>query len=128
MVGKINGERYRKILKQRFLKNGFDGLVEKEILELFLSYAIPRQDIRGVSELLFDNYGNFKEILDAPIKELVAFPCLDVNSSILLKAARDFPDFYIKRVAQIENKEELLLGSLEPEHFFLLKQKTSNGV
>ena len=96
-------ERYRKLLKQRYLNNGLDGLVEKEILELLLTYAIPRQDVRSVSESLLNNYGNFKGILDAPIRELVAFPHLDVNSSILLKTAGDFPDFYLRRILSVDD-------------------------
>jgi DNA repair protein RadC len=87
-------KRYRKFLKQRFLLEGLKG--EDEILELLLIYGMPRRDIRPIAKSLLKEYGCFKHVLNAPLPELVAFPGMDVHSSILLKAARDLPKIYLK--------------------------------
>lgn len=89
-------QRHRKSLKLRFLEEGLGGFVDSEVLELLLAYAMPRRDVRALARSLLEEFGNFKDVLDAPIKELVAFPGMDVHSAILLKTARDFPEFYLK--------------------------------
>jgi DNA repair protein RadC len=90
----FQSQRYRKSLKQRFLKEGLDGFVEDEVLELLLVYAMPNCDVRPTAKLLLRVFGDFRGVLDAPMKELVAFPGMDVDTSILLKVARDFPGVF----------------------------------
>jgi DNA repair protein RadC len=97
-------ERYRKFLKQRFLLEGLER--EEEILELLLIYGMPRRDIRPIAQSLLEEYGCFKQVLNAPFPELVAFPGMDVHSSILLKAARDLPKLYLEHISRIMPTEE----------------------
>jgi DNA repair protein RadC len=61
-----------------------------------LIYAKPTGDVRPIARALMENYGGISGILDADIRELVSFPGMDANSAILIKMAKDYPDFYLK--------------------------------
>jgi len=37
---------HRKRLREQFQKNGVEGMHDYEILELLLTYAIPRKDVK----------------------------------------------------------------------------------
>jgi DNA repair protein RadC len=102
----FQSQRYRKFLKQRFIEGGLDGFVDDEVLELLLVYAMARRDIRPLAKSLLRTFGDFKGVLDAPIKELVAFPGMDVHAAVLIKAARDFPEFYAKVISKPCGEEE----------------------
>jgi DNA repair protein RadC len=92
----FQSQRYRKSLKQKFIKEGFDGFADEEVLELMLIYSIPGCDIRPLAKSLLRVFGDFMGVLDAPMKELVAFPGMDLHTAIMLKAAQVFPEFYSK--------------------------------
>lgn len=87
---------YRKKLKERFLMIGLKGFVDAEVLELMLIYAKPTGDVRPVARALLENYGGISGILNTDIRELISFPGMDANSAILIKMAKDYPDFYLK--------------------------------
>jgi hypothetical protein len=70
---RFQGQRYRKFPKQRFITEKLEGFAD---------------DIRPPAK---SGFGDFRGVLNAPIKELAAFPGMDVHSSLLLKAARYFP-------------------------------------
>jgi len=83
--------RHRKVLKERFIREGLDGLVDSEVIELLLFYSMPKQDTRPVARTLLESFGDLQGVVEAPFGELVALPGMDVHSSILIKAAWDFP-------------------------------------
>lgn len=49
-------EGYRNRLRQRFLNSGFEGFHDYEILELLLTYAIPRKDTKPVAKALITRF------------------------------------------------------------------------
>ena len=56
---------HRKRLRERFLKTGFDGLQDYEALELLLTYALPRKDVKPLAKTLIARCGRFQGGLDA---------------------------------------------------------------
>ena len=91
---------YRKKLKERFLLIGLKGFLDTEVLELMLIYAKPSGDVRPVARALLEKYGGIRAIMNAGIKELISFPGMDANAAILIKMAKDYPDFYLKERVQ----------------------------
>ena len=62
---------HRKRLRQRFLKTGISGLAEYEMVELLLTLAIPRSDVKGPAKELLGRFGDLRGILDAPSERLM---------------------------------------------------------
>ena len=52
-MGLHDGHRQRK--RERFLKQGADGLADHEVLELLLYYAIPRRDTNELAHRLIQH-------------------------------------------------------------------------
>ncbi len=74
---------HRERLRQKFT----DGtLVDYELLELLLCYAIPRRDVRKLAHQLMAEYGGMYQILTAPIESLAAQPGMGHTSAVFIKA------------------------------------------
>ena len=59
---------HRARLRQKFL----DGkLSDYELLELLLTYAIPRRDVRVLARQLCKKYGSVIQVLEAPVESLL---------------------------------------------------------
>ncbi len=61
---------HRQRLRERFLKSGLDGFADYEVIELLLTLAVPRSDVKQPAKALIARFGNLRGILDAPIEEL----------------------------------------------------------
>ena len=73
---------HRARLRKKFL----DGqLAEYEILELLLTYAIPRRDVRVLSRQLYKKYGNIQNLLSAPLESLVENEGIKENTATFFK-------------------------------------------
>ncbi len=55
-------------LRKKFLAG---QMAEYEMLELLLTYAIPRRDVRTLSRQLYKKYGNLHRLLSAPSDSLM---------------------------------------------------------
>lgn len=75
---------HRQRLRDKFVTG---DLADYELLELLLSYAIPRRDLRKVAHRLMETYGGIYQILCAPLESLQAVYGMGQNSAILFKAA-----------------------------------------
>ncbi len=63
---------HRKRLRTRFLSGGADALPDYELLELLLFRAIPRQDVKPLAHKLIEIFGDFNNVVSAPIARLNA--------------------------------------------------------
>ncbi|HXH09457.1 MAG TPA: UPF0758 domain-containing protein [Alphaproteobacteria bacterium] len=61
---------HRQRLRERFLKSGLEGFADYEVVELLLTLAIPRSDVKDSAKDLIARFGSLRGILDAPIEEL----------------------------------------------------------
>lgn len=71
-VNRPHYQGHRQRLRRRFIKNGLDGFADYEVMELLLTLAIPRADVKQPAKALIARFGNLRGILDAPIEELQA--------------------------------------------------------
>jgi DNA repair protein RadC len=72
--------------RERLRKNFLDGnLAKYEVLELLLSYAIPRRDVRPLARMLFKKFGGMYPILSASIDDLCKVPGMGRNTAIFIK-------------------------------------------
>lgn len=63
-------EGHRARLKDRFASLGADGLADYELLELLLTYAIPRRDVKPIAKALILRFGSLAQVFEAEKKEL----------------------------------------------------------
>jgi DNA repair protein RadC len=84
------------LLKEKFAKVGLEDFFDREVLELLFSYSRPGKRNDGLIESLLEQYGNFKNIIDASLKELIAHPGMDGHTAILLRLLKEGSEFYLK--------------------------------
>ncbi|HOX23356.1 MAG TPA: JAB domain-containing protein, partial [Elusimicrobiales bacterium] len=63
-------EGHRARIKSRFRNNGLDGFLDHEVLELLLTYAIPRRDTKSIAWSLLKRYGSLSAAMDKNAEEL----------------------------------------------------------
>lgn len=73
---------HRNRLREKFVNN---HLADYEKLELLLSYAIPRRDVRPLARGLVKHFGGVYQVLSAPIDDLIAFDGIGRNTAIFIK-------------------------------------------
>ena len=61
---------HRQRIKEKYEKSGIAGWLDYEVIELALSYAIPRKDTKPVAKDLLARFKSLNAVLDADIKEL----------------------------------------------------------
>ena len=88
---------HRRRLRERFLNAGLKGLADYEVVELFLTLAIPRADVKQPAKELIDRFGNLRGILDAPVEELRAVSGLGTVTPVALKIIRAAATLYLQQ-------------------------------
>jgi len=87
---------HRARLRERFRKTGFEGFQDYEALELLLTYAVPRRDVKPLAKRLIKRYGSMQEVFDAPFEELRQEDGLTENSATYLKMLKDCAALYLR--------------------------------
>ena len=136
---------HRERIKEKFLKNGIDSFAEYEILELLLTYCIPRKDTKPIAKELLNKFKSLDNIFKADFDKLSAIDGLGKNSIVFLKLIGDLPSIIYKdelknkklvdkETLKISNKDILLkylrnkIGYEEIEKFYVLYLSSSNEV
>jgi DNA repair protein RadC len=115
----VNGEKpsyhgHRQRLRDRFVKDGFKGFAPHEVMELLLTLAIPRRDVKQAAHKLMNRFGSVRGVLDAPVSELKEIPGLNQVAPVALKIIREAADFYLQQKAE----EQVSLSTPEALHDF----------
>lgn len=105
-------EGHRRRLRERFLKTRFDGLQDYEILELLLTFAIARRDVKPLAREAIRHFGSLTELLDAGGSELLEVPGIGANSVILIKLVREIVNYYLeqplRRCEILKNRDAMI--------------------
>ena len=118
---------HRQRLKEKYLTCGLEGFHDYEIMELLLTYGIPRKDVKEPAKELLKRFGGLKGILDAGIDELREVRGLNAHTAVLVKLVKDIGAVYLLQKAQerpqISCTAELIdfcktaMGALKDEEF-----------
>lgn len=118
---------HRERLRQKFLE---DKLTDYELLELLLSYAIPRRDVRPLARSMIKEFGGLYQILTASYDRLLKHSGLGKNTVIFIKAIQSFmlkgykscmdnrPIFHDESI--LHNYCKLMLSGKTTEEFHIL--------
>ncbi len=91
---------HRRRLRERFEKSGLEGFADYEVVELLLTLAIPRSDVKQPAKDLIARFGNLRGILDAPLSELRAVRGLGEVAPVALRIIRAAADLYLQQRAE----------------------------
>lgn len=132
----MNGHRER--LRRQFLSAGLDSFADHQILELILTYAISRQDVKPQAKLLLKRFGSIQNVLRASLEDLAEVDGIGEKSAILIKLFNDVPSAVGKRkntgVKRLSSKcvsidyVSNLLSDLNEEQIIMITLKSSNEI
>jgi DNA repair protein RadC len=118
---------HRQRLRDRFLKNGLESLPDYEAIELLLTLAIPRKDVKVPAKLAVERFGTFQKVLDAPLEELQKIPGFGSVAPVALRIIREAANRYLQQKSResfsLANQDVLFdycrgaLGGLSNEVF-----------
>ncbi len=80
---------HRERLRRRFLECGGDALAPHELLELLLTFSIPRRDVKPVAKTLLERFGSIAAVLDADPSELRTVPGIGEVTPTLIRLVRE---------------------------------------
>lgn len=86
---------HRQRLKERFLAESGRNFDDKTLLELLLSYALPRIDTRPIAAELLDRFGSLSRVFDASVAELTQVGGVKLHTAILLKSMPELSRRYL---------------------------------
>jgi len=94
-------QEHRQRLMDKFVKNhGFIGFADYEVVELLLTLAIPRCDVKEPAKALIARFGNLRGILDAPSKELEQVKGIGSVTPVALRIIREAANLYLQQSAE----------------------------
>ncbi|MDQ6994032.1 MAG: DNA repair protein RadC [Mariprofundaceae bacterium] len=104
----VKGHRER--LRQRFFTTGLQGFHDYEVLELLLTYSIPRSDVKPIAKRLMNQFGTLAGVFDATHIELKQIHGMGAKGAHFLNLIRQVEVRYLasslpeKDVFNVPNK------------------------
>jgi len=105
MEGKPDYLGHRQRLRERFRKDGVAGMHDYEVLELLLTYALPRKDVKPLAKELIRVFGSFAAVFDASLEELEKIKNVGPISATLLGLIKEICSMYLAE--KMKNKDIL---------------------
>jgi DNA repair protein RadC len=99
---------HRQRLRERFVKAGFVGFADYEVVELLLTLAIPQVDVKVPAKELIARYGNLRGIMDAPLSDLQQIKGLGKVAPVALRIIRETSNLYLHQAAEEQESFEEL--------------------
>lgn len=91
---------HRQRLRERFLRSGLAGFADHEVVELLLTLAIPRSDVKQPAKALIARFGDLRGILSAPIEELRAVSGIGSVTPVALQIIKAAATLYLQQSAE----------------------------
>ena len=110
---------HRKRLRERFQKTGLASFQDYEAVELLLTLAIPRKDVKNAAKEAIKKFGSFRGVLDAPVEELKKLPGVGEVAPLAIRFIREAANLYL----QPRTSSDLTLRRTEPETISLEEPK-----
>lgn len=86
---------HRKRLRERFINANLEAFSKHEIIELLLTFTLPRRDTKPIAKDLIKQYGSVAGILDAPVEKLKKIDGIGEITPILIKFFKELLAYYL---------------------------------
>jgi len=87
---------HRKRLRERFLRSGFSGFHDYEIIELLLTLGSPRRDCKPQAKEVIKKFKTLREALSASPEELQQIKGIGPHSAFGIKLVREVAAQFLK--------------------------------
>lgn len=91
---------HRERLRTRFVNGKLSGFSDYEVIELILTYAIPRKDVKPLAKQLIRHFGSFAAVFDASVAELQQVNGIGEKAALLLTLFSSVNEFYSRERAK----------------------------
>ncbi len=75
---------HRSRLREAFMENGIEGMADHQVLELLLTYALPRVDVNPLAHRLLDRFGSLTAVLSARPDQLQQIQGMGASAAVFL--------------------------------------------
>ncbi len=82
-------EGHRGRIRKAYCEHGMDGMADHAVLELLLTYAIPRRDVNETAHVLLNRFGSLNEVFAADPRELMKIDGIGENAATFLHLVFD---------------------------------------
>ena len=86
---------HRQRIRQKYQKSRFDNCHDYEILELILTYAIPRRDTKPIAKALLRKFKSVRGVFDAEIEALNTVNGIGANAATLINLFKEVVSLYL---------------------------------
>lgn len=127
---------HRSRLRERFLKNGIESLLDYEIVELLLTLGTPRKDCKTIAKEAIKKFGGLQKVLDTPLERLQEIKGIGPNNAFGIKLFQEIATRYKKEQVKsnilLDNPKVVFeylqksIGREEKEHFIMLTLNSRN--
>lgn len=121
---------HRARLRARLQKAGRSAFADHELLELLLTYSIPKKDTKTIAKDLIDRFGSFASIFDQPEEKLIAVKGIGPYTATYFQVIREFMVRYLEQEVEyaqaISSPEDIAnfirthLGANQRENLMIL--------
>ncbi|MBI3951820.1 MAG: DNA repair protein RadC [Acidobacteria bacterium] len=129
---------HRKRLRERFQRAGVEGLHDYELLELLLTYAIPRKDVKPAAKDLIKRFDSLAGVLDASQEKLEEVEDVGPASATLIRLVKELCAVYLaqrmKHLDALSSPQAVVefarvkLAGLAHEAFMVIYMNTKNEI
>ena len=131
-------EGHRERLRKRYFSSGLEAFHDHEALELLLTYAIPRKDVKPLAKILLAKFGSLGNVLSANPEDLSEVKGIKDHSVALIKLTAEMTKSILKKelttktrfssCKDIDNYCHALLGRETKEYVYAIALDASNHV
>ena len=119
-------QHHRQRMRDRYLKDeSFEGFADHEILEMLLGAVIPRKDTNEYAHLLIEKFGNWKNLLNASVDELMKVEGIGQVAAVEMKVMQEVMRRYVRDALEPAKKLDAvseILKFLYPKFLGLTKE------
>lgn len=119
---------HRDNLRRRFTTGGLSCFAPHEVLELLLTYAIPRRDVKTQAKILLGRFGDLRGVLDSPSEALLEIDGIGPMAATFLRLLREVTLLYLTQRTFFQNSNGLATRRLLRDYWLLKLQGEPNEV
>ena len=101
-------EGHRERLRERYSNNGVGAFTEHELLELLLTYAIPRRNTNELAHRLIDRFGSLHAVFSAEVAELTNIEGIGERAAVFLRLVGDSAALNAEAVGRQKQRMRIL--------------------
>jgi DNA repair protein RadC len=109
---------HRARLLKRFEESGISALADYEIIELLLSYAIPRRDTKPIAKKLIGSYKTLRGVINAHPDELKSVEGIGPRAALIFPLVKEILSYCLKEKYQ---RQEVMAHRRDVEEFLLFQ-------